>query len=112
MTKVQESIRPDNICPEIWQVMSKKQKRKSIGKWKVEKAKGEIARNKQGVSEVSAEDKDYFKILSEARATHSQPKFPATPVVRVQECTAGNIAASANAVSEEQVSITPRPCPI
>ena len=72
-TKIQQTSRPDNLWPEVWQSMSKKQKEKAKSKWEIEKVKRKDARDKHGVVEVSPADNDYWKILSKLRLL-SQPK--------------------------------------
>ena len=83
-TKIQQTSRPDNLWPEVWQSMSKKQKEKAKSKWEIEKVKRKDAREKHGVVEVSPDDNDYLKILSKLRLL-SQPKAPAMPVVRIAD---------------------------
>jgi hypothetical protein len=75
ITKSQQTSPPDSVRPGIWQTMSKKQKRKEIARWE--------ARNKRGIIEVSVDDKDCLKTMSEARAKLSQPKAPAMPIFSV-----------------------------
>ena len=71
LTKIQQTSRPDNVWPEVWQSLSKKQKIAETAKWEIEKVKRDAARNKRGIFEVSADDKDYLKIMSEVRAKMS-----------------------------------------
>ena len=96
LTKTQTTSRPANIWPDVWNAMSKAQKRKAIEAWKVEKPRREAARQKRGIVEISADDKDYLRLFSEARAKHSLQKAPAMPILgRERSDTIGPHAASA-----------------
>ena len=56
-TKVQETTRPDNIWPEVWNTMSKKQKAQAKEHWENLQQKLQAAREKRGIFEVDPEDK-------------------------------------------------------
>ena len=43
LTRIQETRRPGNVWPEIWQRMSERQQERAIEEWKIEKPKREKA---------------------------------------------------------------------
>jgi hypothetical protein len=79
LTKVQQTTRPDNVWPEVWQAMSKKQKLEAIEKWKTLKAKFAEARSKRGISDIDPDDLEFKRITPELRAKLSTSKSPAMP---------------------------------
>ena len=98
LTKLQKTSRPDNVWPEIWKVLGKAQKRAARKAWAIEKPLLEAARQRRGIFEVSAEDLDYHKCLSEARSRISIPKVPAMPTISCeQECSGSSQAPAGTA---------------
>ena len=59
LTKIQETTRPGNLWPEVWQVMSKSQKRRAREKWTIISQKLKEAREERGLFFIPKEDKDY-----------------------------------------------------
>ena len=80
LTKSQKTSRPDHICPEIWSAMGKKQQAAEKAEWEALQPKLKAARDKRGLWEIPADDKDYLKILSDVRAKLSVPVAPAMPL--------------------------------
>ena len=81
-TKVQKTTRPPNIRTERWQGMSKKLRQQSILDWAINGKAIEEARTKRGFHYVPTEDKDYLKILSDARLKHAPPPVPGMPTIK------------------------------
>ena len=62
--------------------MPKKQKKKlEIQKWEEEKPNIKAARDERGAHEAPADDKDYLRVVAEARARLSLPESPAMPLI-------------------------------
>ena len=61
--------------------MSKKQKKHEIDRWQAEKPLLEKARQLHGYYEVPADDKDYYKILADAKEKLNDLPAPAMPLI-------------------------------
>ena len=81
-TKIQETTRPGNVWPEVWDSLSDKKKKKAIADWKILKPKLDDARTLRGGElYISRDDKEFPKLMKELQETLKQPKAPAMPVV-------------------------------
>jgi len=81
-TKIQETTRPGNLWPEVWDAMGDKKKKKAISDWNILKPKLDDARALRGGElYISRDDKEFPKLIKELQETLKQPKAPAMPVV-------------------------------
>ena len=80
-----------------------KQRKAEIRAWEEEKPKLREARSLLGNPEIEADDAEYNKILSDARAKYSLPDSPAMPVM-VQGCVGSGGKTSAQRPHEEKIS--------
>ena len=67
LTKRQATSRPDHLWPEIWRSMSRNAKMKEKQNWASERPKLENARKLRGMYFIDPEDKDFAKIIQNAR---------------------------------------------
>ena len=101
-TKVQKTTRPDNIWPETWVKMSKKEKNLAIAEWNIESSKRNEARNLRNLHHIPDDDIDtYNRVMAEKRQELKPPEAPAMPVADVNSSPAcasrGGSRASADA---------------
>ena len=72
-----------HLWPEIWQQMSKKQKKIETDKWEALQPKLKEARGKRGIFEIpDAGAIEYLKVVSYLRTKLSVPVAPAMPSVQ------------------------------
>ena len=76
-----QSIRPDSIWPDAWTHLSKKQKEKEIVEWTDVNAKLQAARHNRRIYDVSADDKDYLKVMTETRLMLQNDNVPVIPCI-------------------------------
>ena len=67
-THVQKTARPDTIWPFEWPTLSKKQKQEVAAAGDDEKTRLPEACRKKVIFDVSSQDTQYLKVISEARA--------------------------------------------
>ena len=67
VTQRHKTTRPDTIWPEEWPRLSEKRKTEGIANWDDDRTRLPAARGKGGFFEVSPEDADHFKVISEVR---------------------------------------------
>ena len=66
-TQVQKTTRLDTIGSEEWHRLLKKQKKEEIATWDEEKTRLQHACRKRGNIDVSSEDTEHLKVISEGR---------------------------------------------
>ena len=76
-TRIQRSNRPPTIWPELWKVLSSKQKEQAAREWALEKPKLEAAQAARGFKDVPADDNEYLQIIDDARTRLAQGEAPA-----------------------------------
>ena len=81
-TKIQQTSRPGNVWPEVWDSLSDKKKEKAIADWKILEPKLNEARSSRGGElHIPRSDTEFPKLINELIETLKQPKAPAMPVV-------------------------------
>ena len=63
LTKVQTSVRPDHVCPEVWTQIGKAAQNREEPEWKNENPKLDSARRLTGTYSVDPDDQDYKETL-------------------------------------------------
>ena len=93
-----DTQRPPHIRPDIWTHIGKAERKRYIAEWAKEGPKRDAARTRRGsLDHVPADDGEYLRILSEARAKLGIPKAPAMPFIRRPDgCVANARASSKN----------------
>ena len=82
LTKIQKTTRPDNLWPEIWKRLGKKQKQQEIKNWEEESAARDAARKKRGIDKIeTSEIETYLKLIAEAKEKCNLPEAPAMPFI-------------------------------
>jgi len=100
-TRIKEGERPEHLWPEAFWSLGKTKRKEAVEEGKVFSKELREARAERGITEVSADDKDYFRILSEAKVKLGVPAAPAMPLLervshnsQLDDHTSGYIAAA------------------
>jgi hypothetical protein len=82
LTKIQETTRPDQIWPELWDRYSKKQRVIVIKKWREVDEIEDAARKHRGIHEIAPEDVDTSnKVLADISKKLEPEAVPCMPVI-------------------------------
>ena len=76
---LQNTTRPDTICPEEWPRPCKKQKKEEIANWHEETTRLQEDHRDEVIFHVASEDEDYLQLISAAQAKLEQCVVPPMP---------------------------------